>query len=342
MLSSITIEKFIELMKSHPVIDVRSPAEFEEGHIPSAYNIPLMDNVERAIIGTIFKHSGKQSAILKGFDFAGPKLREYIKQLKKITKENVILIHCWRGGMRSNFLAWLFSFYGYEVFVLEGGYKSFRKWTRQQFEAPQQLIVLGGNTGSAKTEILQSLNRKGEQIIDLENLANHKGSAYGGIAQTHFPTQEMFENNLALNIHQLNPEEIIWIEDEGRTIGNKVIPELLWKKMRAANCFILEIPFEERLTYITTNYGELDIEELIAATTRIKKRLGNDNFKFTVEAFRNNNLRTAFNLVLQYYDGAYQYNLSKKEHGIRYDITCEKIDVELISAELIKLKNDNG
>jgi len=200
------------LARKHQVLDVRTPKEFEQGHIPGAINLPLFTNEERVIVGTIYKQQGRQPAILKGLELVGPKMKDIIETVSKIENRGCFLLHCWRGGMRSSSVAWLLSIYGIKVYTLKGGYKFYRRNVLETFEAKKNIVVLGGKTGSAKTYILKKLEEKGEQVIDLEALAKHKGSSFGSLGETQPPSQEQFENLLADKLKSVSPEKICWIE----------------------------------------------------------------------------------------------------------------------------------
>ena len=204
----INIDEFLELAKSHLIIDVRSPSEYTHAHIPQAQNLPLFSDEERKVIGTAYKQLSRERAIKFGLDYFGPKMRTTIEEVETLAKvsesqthsSTTILVHCWRGGMRSGAVAWLLDLYGFKVFTLEGGYKAYRNWILQQFEKPFNFNIIGGFTGSGKTPLLYGLQKNNKTIIDLEGLANHKGSALGGIGQPPQPSQEMFENLLGMEL----------------------------------------------------------------------------------------------------------------------------------------------
>ena len=208
------IKSFLELGKELPIVDVRTPAEFEQGHIPGAHNIPLFSNEERAVVGTLYKKQGKDIATIKGLEFVGPNMANFAKQAKKLAVDNKILVHCWRGGMRSASMAWLFNTVGLDAQTLEGGYKAYRQYIRASFEWPYKVVILGGLTGSGKTDILKEMHKMGAQFVDLEGTAHHRGSSFGQIGQGTQPTNEQFENNLAEVWIKQDAEEIIWLEDE--------------------------------------------------------------------------------------------------------------------------------
>ncbi|RYE06659.1 MAG: tRNA 2-selenouridine(34) synthase MnmH, partial [Sphingobacteriaceae bacterium] len=233
MIHQISIDEFT-LLKEVPLADVRTPAEFAQGHVPGAFNLPLFDNEERVKVGTTYKQQSREEAILLGFDLTGNKWSGFIKDALKVSPQKKIAVHCWRGGMRSGAMAWALNLYGFEVYVIKGGYKNFRRWVLQQFENRYQLCVLGGMTGSGKTKILHQLKNLGEQVIDLEDLAQHQGSSYGTLGKLIQPTQEQFENNFALQLSTLNKNCRIWVEDESLTIGQRVIPNPFWHQMRNA------------------------------------------------------------------------------------------------------------
>ena len=305
-------------LRSSITIDVRSPAEFEHAHIPHALNLPLFDNEQRALIGTTYKKQSREAAIKVGLPLFGAKMLPMIETveawIKDRQKENdltkpTIYVHCWRGGMRSAAVAWLLDLYGYKVIQLTGGYKAYRNWVLAQFTIPYSLKVLGGYTGSGKTEILHALQEKNYAVIDLEGLAHHKGSAYGAIGQLPQPSQEMFENIIAEKLLEVNKKQkSIWIEDESQRIGTVLIPTPLFHLMRNSTCYFMTIPFEQRLNFIVEGYGSFDQKSLIEATMRIQKRLGGLETKTAVDFITAGALKEAFSILLKYYDKWYEKN----------------------------------
>jgi tRNA 2-selenouridine synthase len=305
-------------LRSSITIDVRSPAEFEHAHIPHALNLPLFDNEQRALIGTTYKKQSREAAIKVGLPLFGAKMLPMIETveawIKDRQKENdltkpTIYVHCWRGGMRSAAVAWLLDLYGYKVIQLTGGYKAYRNWVLAQFTIPYSLKVLGGYTGSGKTEILHALQEKNYAVIDLEGLAHHKGSAYGAIGQLPQPSQEMFENIVAEKLFEVNKKQkSIWIEDESQRIGTVLIPTPLFHLMRNSTCYFMTIPFEQRLNFIVEGYGSFDQKSLIEATMRIQKRLGGLETKTAIDFITAGALKEAFSILLKYYDKWYEKN----------------------------------
>ena len=309
----IDIDPFLKL--TTPLFDVRSPAEFSQGHIPGAYSLPIFTNEERARVGTLYKQEGKETAILLGLDLVGPKLRSFVDQVKNIVgEEKNIRIYCWRGGMRSGSMGWLLETSGFSCSILSRGYKSFRNYALNLFKHTYVLKILDGLTGSGKTEKLHSLKLLGEQVIDLEALADHRGSSFGHICSLEQPTCEHFENLVAYELFQFNPKLPIWIENESRCIGKCAIPQDLWQQMRIAEKFWLESSNEERIHRLLQTYGKFPQQELIEASQRLSKKLGGVRTKQIIESIQSGNLESALVSLLDYYDRAYMH---KPQHAKR-------------------------
>lgn len=363
MPTSIDIEQFLVLSREHPILDVRTPAEFEKGNIPGAHNLPLFTNEERAIVGTIYKQQGRQPAILKGLELVGPKMKELVLKVENIITEGTtlissslperaglstepkakvgirsVLVHCWRGGMRSGSVAWLLELYGYKVYTLKGGYKFFRRYVLASFDEKRNYIILGGRTGSGKTLVLKKLAEQLGQVVDLEKLAHHKGSSFGSIGEEKQPTQEQFENCLAVELNRLDPLKHIWLEDESRLIGKKVIPAGMWEQMRAAKVAYIDIPFNVRADYLTKEYGQFTKQELSEAIARITKRLGGLQAKQALEALEANDLKTACEICLAYYDKSYDHGLQQREAATVKKYIFETLDADLIASEIRQTK----
>ena len=362
-IEKIHIEQFLDLAKQYPVIDVRSPGEYKHAHIPCAYSLPLFTDEERKIVGTTYKQQSREQAIKIGLDFFGPKMKRMVEETETICSQqlavgnnkdsglqtaNCILIYCWRGGMRSAAVAWLLDLYGFKVYTLTGGYKKFRNYVLDTFKLPFQLNIVGGYTGSGKTELLKSLQQKGERVIDLEGMANHKGSAFGKIGMPDQPSQEMFENMLAMELHhqfaignlqssstptvncELQTANCLWLEDESQRIGLVNIPNDLWKKMRQSPVFFLNIPFEERLKHIVQEYGNLDQEKVIEAIIRISQKLGNLNAKTAISLLKEDKITESFDILLKYYDKLYFKSLHNREgiNSLLHTVECKSVTPE--------------
>lgn len=364
-ITKLTIDEFLTLAKKHPVLDVRSPGEFAHAHMPAAVSLPLFSDEERKVVGTAYKQESKEKAIKFGLDYFGTKMVKMVEEAEEIIKikntknevsgqdnlvhrtSNTVLIHCWRGGMRSAGVAWLLDLYGFTVYTLVGGYKAYRKWVLLQFEKEYPIHILGGYTGSGKTEVLHVLTKKKVCVIDLEALAGHKGSAFGNLGLPKQPSQEMFENRLAeqlklaverckmtkANGHTANDEQpsAIWLEDESQRIGEVNIPSVFFKQMRTKKIFFLNIPFEERLHFIVQHYGKFEKEQLVNAIIRIKKRLGGLETKTAINCLIEDDVKSCFAVLLSYYDKYYLKGLQNREN---FSSLFSKLDSDSVSDEL--------
>ncbi|MCC6370987.1 MAG: tRNA 2-selenouridine(34) synthase MnmH [Bacteroidia bacterium] len=337
-INRIQINDFLEFAKSHPVLDVRSPGEYEHAHIPGALSFPLFTNEERKIVGTAYKQQSRENAIKIGLDYFGKNLVSMVENAEKILKEHPsgtreIGVHCWRGGMRSAAVAWLLDLYGFKVTVLTGGYKTYRHWVLQQFEKNHTLCILGGNTGSNKTGLL-NLYAKTNRVIDLEALANHKGSAFGNLNQEAQPGQEHFENLLAMQLHGFSDTrsaQAIWLEAESQRLGSVNIPFSFFIQMRQAPMVYLQVPFEARLDYIVEDYGKFEKEKLINALLRIKKKLGGLELKNAINFLLEEDTKSCFAILLKYYDKLYLKGLQNNEFKSR---TITYIESDTIDAHI--------
>lgn len=331
----LSIEELLPLTDTIPLVDVRSPGEYELAHIPGAFNIPIFDNDERREVGIKYKIGGKENAVLLGLDFVGPKMSDFVRQAKKIARHKKLLVHCWRGGMRSASMAWLFETAGLEVFVLKGGYKAYRRFIREQFSRPAKMVVLGGYTGSGKTDILQHLQKQGEQFLDIEGIANHRGSAFGPLGQEPQPSNEQFENNLADTWRKFDFTKTIWVEDESRQLGKCGIPDPLFQQLRSAPLIKVSISKEQRISRLVKEYGSFDAEKLKSRVERIKKRLGGKATKDAIEALESGELATVADITLSYYDKAYDFGASKRDQENVFTLDLED-DSPAENAEIIK------
>ena len=323
MVKPVLIIDFLKAQDSIKLIDVRTPAEFEHGHIPGAVNLPLFSNEERVLVGTTYKQIGREEAIILGFDLTGAKWSGFIKEALLIAPDKKIAVHCWRGGMRSGAMAWALDLYGFEVYVIKGGYKKYRGWVHEQFANTYKLIILGGMTGSGKTRILHELKNKGQQIIDIEDLAQHQGSSYGTMNKMTQPSQEQFENNLAHELQNIDAAHNIWVEDESINVGKRTIPTAFWQQMRKAITINLKIDLQLRIDFLTAEYGCLNKDFLIESTERINKRLGPEQTKNAIAAIKESRMADFISIVLVYYDKTYRTGLTKRPAGnvLTLDIT---------------------
>ncbi len=297
-----------------PIIDVRSPGEFTHGHIPGAVNVPLFESDERAVVGTLYKQTGRDAAVLEGLRIVGPKLAGIVERAAALAPDRRIAVHCWRGGERSGSVAWLLDKAGFrDVYTLKGGYKAFRQLVLGSFGTLPRLHILGGYTGTGKTELLRQLKILGEPVIDLEALANHKGSSFGMLGEAPQPSQEHFENLLWAAFRAAPIAQAVWLEDESRKIGRLVLPAPLYEALRSARLFFVNMPQEERVLRLVEDYGRFPVDELGSAVERIGKRLGPQHAKAALQALHAGELATVARLTLNYYDRTYAHGLMQRD-----------------------------
>jgi tRNA 2-selenouridine synthase len=316
------------------IFDVRSPSEYHRGHIPCALNLPLFTDGERAEVGTLYKKKGKDVALLRGLDFFGPKMRLTVELAATYSRAKKTAIYCWRGGMRSAAVGWLLETAGFQVSVLAGGYKTYRRWALQQLTQPRRYVIIGGYTGSGKTWVLHAMRKMGEQVLDLEGLASHRGSTYGGLGLPTQPTQEHFENKLAYLLSSFG-DQPIWIEDESRMIGRLKIPDALFEQMSRAPLFVLQRSLTDRIHHLLAEYGHFPREELIEATRRIRKRLGDQRTTCAVSCLEEGNLAGWIEQALHYYDKAYHHSLKARQHEV-CALSDQNADVSLAAESLLQ------
>lgn len=335
MITRLNTDDFVaKIHAGVPVVDVRSPGEFAAGRIPDAHSIPLFSNEERAAVGTLYKHEGRQPAIERGLEFVGPKMADMAREACRLAgPRREILVYCWRGGMRSGSVAWLFGQMGLRVGVLEGGYKAYRHRGRELMDRMSDLRILGGNTGSGKTEILKKMAADGHQVIDLEGLASHRGSAFGSLGEGSQVSTEHFENLIAEHLHRFDLDAPIWTEAESRNIGRIMIPDLFFEMMNRSKLYHVTIPFDVRLDRIMVDYGCFSAAELTESMEKIRKRIGFDRHKEAIEAIAAGDIRRAAAIALEYYDKGYELSLKKRGERVEFDF--ENYDRDLIIDALI-------
>ena len=332
------IRDFIDLYGSQCVVDVRTPSEFARGHIPGAINIPLFSDEERVVVGTIYKQDSPEKAMMKGLEFVGPKMAGILNEVKSKSKGKAIIVHCWRGGKRSASVAWLLDFGGLNAKTLQGGYKAYRRYLFDFFQRKDlNLLILGGKTGSGKTQILHELKSLGEQVVDLEGLAHHKGSAFGWIGEEDQPTPEQFENDLLEQFCKLDMNRRIWLENESKGIGRVYIPDPLWHKMRTTTLINIEADLDNRLNRLVEMYSSDSYDALIQSFRKIERRLGGLRMTQAIQAIECGDLRTAARLGLAYYDKTYAYNLKNNNWPEIIDVEVGQMQAIQAAAHILKI-----
>jgi len=327
-------DEFLRLRSEIPVVDVRSPGEYASGHIPGAVNIPLFDDMQRAEVGTLYKKEGSEKAVLRGIDLAAPQMSEKLVRALELAADKQLLVHCWRGGMRSEAMAWLFSTGGIKPLVLGGGYKAYRNHILADLGIRRKYIILGGLTGSGKTGILKYMHSAGQQVTDLEGLASHRGSAFGALGQPPQPSTEHFANLLFDDLAGRSDGTHIWLEDESRNIGTVFMPDSFFEQMQAAPVVALMMSIETRMPRLLQEYTLFPSDQIEASVIRISKRLGGDRTREALEALRRGDYHTAIRITLEYYDRSYNYGLSKRTAGQVVYVETDTDDVAVNAARV--------
>ncbi|PIN87627.1 tRNA 2-selenouridine(34) synthase MnmH [Candidatus Woesearchaeota archaeon CG10_big_fil_rev_8_21_14_0_10_32_24] len=328
MIPTISIEE--ALKTSHIFIDTRTPKEFAEDHLPGAINIPILSNEEREVVGTLYVQVSKQEAIDKGVELFSPKLPSFMKEINQYRNQKLI-INCWRGGMRSRAIVALLNSLGYDVMQLEGGYKSFREYVREKlynYEFKPQLIILWGLTCTGKTKILHYFPHS----LNLEGLAQHRSSLFGAIGL--IPnSQKRFENLLLRRLDELNQQEVVIVEGEGRRIGDVIIPENIWDKILKGKNIHVVGSLDKRAEIAVAEYmkKEENIHLIKEITQRLWKVISKENQQKVIKFIDQKDYVLAAKILLEfYYDPLYSHTLRQ----IKFDAEMNTDDIESAVKEL--------
>jgi len=335
MSESLLLEDFLKCNSEYVIIDVRSPAEFYKGHIPGAVNLPFLDDEERKIIGTIFKQKGREEAVIKGFELIGPKFAEFIKSAMNLAKNKIIRVYCWRGGLRSNISAWILQTAGFKVYLLNKGYKSFRNFVLQNIHYEGKMKVVGGMTGTGKTLVLYELESQGHQVLDIEKIACHKGSAFGALGQDEQPTDEQFTNILGMKLSTFDPEKTLWVENESRCIVKLKIPDFFFERIRNADVLEIHLSNELRIKYLISEYTRFPLDELIDCTRKLTKKLGGLRTQIAIQHLLDTNFYEWVNMMIEYYDENYNYSNFKRDQTKIVKLYFEDFNIKEIAKTII-------
>ena len=328
--------EFFAEYDSTVVLDVRSPGEYAAGHLPGAVSLPLFDDAERAEVGTLYKQTSPDAALLRGLELAGGKMRLLVEQAREAAPEGRVVVQCWRGGQRSASVGWLLEQAGMQVTQLRGGYKAYRAYVHSWLaESRHELRVLSGPTGSGKTHILHTLAELGASVVDLEGLAHHKGSSFGALGEAPQPSSEEFENRLFAALRVLPTDRPVWVEDESRMIGTVCQPEVFYDRLVAAPTVALEQPLEWRVASLVQDYADYPNEGLVAAFTRLRKKLGGQHLQTALEALERNDYATACRVALVYYDKCYAHYATRKARSILGTVQADAPDPQSIARQLL-------
>jgi tRNA 2-selenouridine synthase len=302
-----SIEEFLKL--EGQTVDVRSPKEFEQGHIPDAWNLPLFSDSERAQVGLAYQLQGVPKAVEVGLKFVGPKLSDWVRQIRK-KKMSCVKVYCARGGMRSQSLLWLLNFCRIPAISLKRGYKNYRNWVLNAFEKDYTFHCIGGNLGSGKSDVLDQLRKK-EQVIDLKKIAHYPKNFLNQLPLEQ-PTNEQFENELAHLLSACDSKQPIWLEDESHLLGKCSIPNSIYTSMQAAPLYFVQKKKEERVRNILNEYQSQDTSSLIEMVSKLQKKLGFQESKIVLDLIGKNLFFDAIEHLLNYYDKFYADTLKKR------------------------------
>ncbi len=320
-----------------PLADVRSEKEFKGGHIPGAINIPLLNDQERIAVGTDYKQKGQREAIRTGFRLVGPRLNEIVDAAEKISKNRKLIVHCWRGGMRSSNFSRFVGMAGIEAHILKGGYKTYRQKVQEFFRRPYKIILISGCTGSGKTEILLNLKKRHQQVVDLEGMAHHKGSAFGGLMMPPQPTTEQFENLLFEQLMSFDIFKPVWVEDESIAVGKIFLPSAFWTTMRQSPIVLLNVEKSVRVQRLVNEYGDADRALFLESMKKITKKLGGQHFKSAQAKLANNEMNEVMKILLTYYDKAYLASLEKRRPEVLAELDWNGKDPSKAAEQIIEL-----
>jgi len=318
-LKTVQIEEFMQNRNQYQPVDVRSPGEYRQAHIPGAINVPLFTDEERAIIGITYKNEGIAKAKLLGLKLVAPRLPEMVEQILAAAGKKKILVYCWRGGMRSYSMCALMDALRYPVFQLNGGYKAFRRFIfrfHQEKQITVPVFVLNGLTGVGKTAILQILQSRGHGVLDLEGMANHRGSVFGSVGLGAARSQKDFEALLAYALLDYEDAPYLIIEGEGRRIGHVRLPDYLYTAMLQGAHILVEADLSVRVERIVNEYhGHKDTkEELMAAVSMLQKKLGKAKIQELTEKIRQDRYHeVVLQLCRDYYDQYYGDSKKRRE-----------------------------
>ncbi len=338
MITEITIDEALK-MKNTLLLDVRSEDEFREDTIPGAINLPVLNNEERAMVGILYRKEGPVSARKLALELVGPKLPSKMATALGHTGAEDLLVFCWRGGERSEFMAQVFDNMGYNVYRIIGGYKSYRRYVNgylEKEELTQTAVVLHGLTGVGKTEILQFLGQKGLPVLDLEGLARHRGSVYGKIGLPPSPTQKAFESEIVKFLLSIGKKEAFIVECESRRIGKLLVPAPLMKAIGNGCRVLLYAPLEERVKRISNIYTDgsaHNVAELQEATLSLAKRLGRAKVEALNKLLEEKKFEPVFSYLLtKYYDPLYKYPDGPSD---QYDCSVNTSNVEKAAMQIM-------
>jgi len=316
------IQSFSEILaqldRFDAIIDVRSPSEFVEDHIPGAINCPVLNDEERIKVGTIYKQVNSFEAKKVGAAIVARNIGQHIDtHFIDKPRDWKPLVYCWRGGNRSGAMAHILAKIGWPVIQLDGGYKEYRRHVIAALaELPSRYTfnVICGTTGSGKSRLLQTLASQGAQVLDLEQLAAHRGSVLGNLPSEAQPTQKTFESRIWQTLRDFTPDQIVFVESESKKVGNLRVPDALIDQMRSSDCLSLTLSLKNRVDLLMQDYSHftLDANLLNAQLDCLLQLHGKEKITRWQEMALSNQMRTLVEeLLLDHYDPAYLRSIDR-------------------------------
>lgn len=336
----ITFEKAQQI--NNPIyIDMRSPSEFAAGHIPGALNIPLFSDIEREQVGIIYRNISVEDAKQSGLAIVSPKLPAIVSQIHTLYKTGrTVIVYCWRGGMRSKSVVSVLELMGVQAFQLLGGYKAYRRYVLESlnnFSLKPEIVVLCGSTGVGKTSLLTILEEKKVPVINLEKLANHRGSAFGHVGLGKPQTAQNFDALLLDELERLNSENYIIVECESKRIGNVYLPEVLYQAMQQGRKILAYANIDIRISRLISEYTGLyehNSEAILNSLKSLSKRLGNKKTNKLLDDFAGGRIReVVYTLLVDYYDPLYGYEKANPDY---FDFQVNADNFEKAATQIIE------
>lgn len=326
--------------KNYTLIDVRTPKEFEEEAIPGAINIPLLLDEERVDVGTAYKQVSPEKAKELGVEAIAKRLPEVFREVQKHAKGR-LAFYCAKGGMRSGSMAALFSALGYTTWKLEGGYRAYRQYILKEIPKLNEGIkyyILHGKTGIGKTKVLQRLEAKGYSVLDLEKMADHKGSFFGGVCEKRGQSQKRFESLIFDYLYKNRPTYVL-AESESKRIGNVYVPESIFNSLANGKHLSLETTIEERIKIINEDYAGATNEELQSCLDKVGRYISKEKYEEYSELLKNNEIdELSKKLMIEYYDPLYQKSIDK----YRYEREIFYTNIEEAVESVVKYLDEEG
>jgi tRNA 2-selenouridine synthase len=327
----------IHTLQNPLLIDVRSPGEYQEDHLPGAINLPVLDDDQRGRVGTLYHQESTFEARQVGARLIAGNLPNILETIEeRAGADRPVVIYCWRGGMRSESLGVILERIGYPTYRVDGGYKSYRRTVHEYFQNGKwdlEFVSVFGLTGCGKTALLERLSERGQSIVDLEGLANHRGSAFGAVGRDEQPSQKAFENRLYQSLIDLSPP--VFIEGESRHVGAVRIPDSLFDEVTSPPRIWMETTLERRVNVIRDEYDWPESrEELIDRLDDLRERLGHEQVDKLQDKLSQNRVRPVVRELLEsYYDPAYRNSCPDRDD---FDLTLNGDDLEQACDTLLK------